>query len=232
MNSKSKKFCKSDRKSKSLAINLTSTVQHIKNKFKFLKFFKNCQLPFYPEIITKMTPFSLWSWFFNSFLIILTINQYFKVTEKHRELQALKVSNLIRKADMASLENEILEKIKKCSDNVLQSRRSMTRRATATEEIRFPEIVNNYKKINNWEQHYKNRQTAYSQMCQKFGKSDPNLFSDYKNGKIDDYNKTASFVDQKHKILYCELPKCGCTNWKNAMVEYHIYETAGGTNPR
>ena len=37
-------------------------------------------------------------------------------------------------------------------------------------------------------------------------------------------------VDEKHKILYCELPKVGCTNWKRTLLQLLHPETYGKMN--
>ena len=80
----------------------------------------------------------------------------------------------------------------------------------------LPPIVKDYSKINDFNLEWKNRLERHEKVCKLFPEKKP-IFEEWLSGGPDKQLDSYSLVDVKHKVVYCELPKCGCTNWKTTM---------------
>lgn len=77
-------------------------------------------------------------------------------------------------------------------------------------------IVEDYLAITDWKQEWKNRLHRHKKVCEKFPEKTP-IFDQWMANGPEKQRDSYSLVDVKHKVVYCELPKCGCTNWKMTM---------------
>ncbi|KAM9301645.1 carbohydrate sulfotransferase 8 [Gastrophryne carolinensis] len=65
----------------------------------------------------------------------------------------------------------------------------------------------------NWEKLYKvqwQRKKLMQDICLKYKSSSRRIITPYHVSRI--------FVEDKYKILYCEVPKAGCSNWKRVLM--------------
>ncbi|KAG8437399.1 hypothetical protein GDO86_008192 [Hymenochirus boettgeri] len=68
-------------------------------------------------------------------------------------------------------------------------------------------------KNSNWEKLYeiqKERKKLMRDICSKYKSSSRRIITPYHVSRI--------FVEDKHKLLYCEVPKAGCSNWKRVLM--------------
>ncbi|KAM4614264.1 carbohydrate sulfotransferase 8 [Discoglossus pictus] len=56
----------------------------------------------------------------------------------------------------------------------------------------------------------KERKKLMQDVCSKYKSSSRRIITPYHVSRI--------FVEDKHKILYCEVPKAGCSNWKRVLM--------------
>lgn len=87
----------------------------------------------------------------------------------------------------------------------------------------LPPIVQDYLNIQDWKQEYQNRITRHRKVCQLYPDK-PHLFDEWRNNGPHMQANTYSLYDPKHKVIYCELPKCGCTNWKMTLRRMSMLE--------
>ena len=73
----------------------------------------------------------------------------------------------------------------------------------------------------NWKSEYKSRIERLKHLCSKEYKPQPSIIDLWKNGTNPDVRFV---VDERHQILYCELPKVGCTNWKRTMLQFRVLQ--------
>ncbi|KAM4721584.1 carbohydrate sulfotransferase 8 [Rhinophrynus dorsalis] len=68
-------------------------------------------------------------------------------------------------------------------------------------------------KNGNWKKLYeiqRERKKLMQDICSKYKSSSRRIITPYHVSRI--------FVEDKHKILYCEVPKVGCSNWKRVLM--------------
>ena len=86
----------------------------------------------------------------------------------------------------------------------------------------------NYEDID-FKEEYKERLENKERVCQIM--EDEGLYNDTLLEEIDSETLAEHHlrlvVDEKHQILYCELPKVGCTNWKRTMLQLIHPDTYG-----
>lgn len=169
----------------------------------------------------------------NLTLLLCSFKQLVSMMGKFTELELLKMSIFMQKAKLSEKKGLNLVKCSRVTSPVHgQFSRLEMQKSEQGKEIpvdfskyrerqmkHFPKITKNYKTVPNWQQEYKNRQRSYKEMCKMFSRE-----SDFNLESMADYAKTTSFIDTQHKILYCELPKCGCTHWKNVMLKFSSYD--------
>lgn len=67
-----------------------------------------------------------------------------------------------------------------------------------------------------WASVQQHRRNNLKEMCNKFsGKDELGIKPHLRNQLYQD----ALLVDQKHKVVYCSVPKVACTSWKTAMAQ-------------
>ncbi|MEE6500493.1 hypothetical protein FKM82_003804 [Ascaphus truei] len=65
----------------------------------------------------------------------------------------------------------------------------------------------------NWKKLYeiqRERKKLMQDICSKYKSSSRRIITPYHVSRV--------FVEDKHKILYCEVPKAGCSNWKRVLM--------------
>jgi len=76
-----------------------------------------------------------------------------------------------------------------------------------------------------WESEYEARKIRLRQLCEtEEFKPDLSVQDSWRNGSSPDVRFV---VDENNKVLYCELPKVGCTNWKRTMLQLIQPKTFG-----
>ena len=80
----------------------------------------------------------------------------------------------------------------------------------------LPPIIKNYSEITDFQKEWKNRLERHKKVCKLYPEKKP-IFNEWLSDGPEKQLDSYSLVDIKHKVVYCELPKCGCTNWKNTI---------------
>ena len=76
-----------------------------------------------------------------------------------------------------------------------------------------------------WESEYEARKIRLRQLCEtEEFKPEFSVQDSWRNGSSPDVRFV---VDENNKVLYCELPKVGCTNWKRTMLQLIQPKTFG-----
>lgn len=76
-----------------------------------------------------------------------------------------------------------------------------------------------------WESEYEARKIRLRQLCEtEEFKPEFSIQDSWRNGSSPDVRFV---VDENNKVLYCELPKVGCTNWKRTMLQLIQPKTFG-----
>ena len=80
-----------------------------------------------------------------------------------------------------------------------------------------------------WEKIYESRKNLTRDTCQALPndhKDNTHIIEKVKSQTLGPFS-LRFVVDEKHKILYCELPKTGCTNWKKTLLKLIQPDTFG-----
>ena len=80
-----------------------------------------------------------------------------------------------------------------------------------------------------WEKIYSERKALKKRICESLPEDhqdNTHLLEKVESETLGPYN-LRFVVDEKHKILYCELPKTGCTNWKKTLLKLIQPDTFG-----
>lgn len=72
---------------------------------------------------------------------------------------------------------------------------------------------------------FEKRKIDVQNVCQQYWHQSMGTTKEIREDSVEGYNTSLStyqmqhmFVDHNHKVLYCFVPKVGCTNWKRVMM--------------
>ena len=93
----------------------------------------------------------------------------------------------------------------------------------------LPKIIQDYSKIDNFTKVYKNRMMRLQAGCQKYTQNhsfttkNPNFLDELDPNKtqiiLNEINEPRSYLSLSSKLLYCDITKCGSTNWKKTLKD-------------
>ncbi|CBY37372.1 unnamed protein product [Oikopleura dioica] len=122
-----------------------------------------------------------------------------------------------------------LKRVKSLSNKLTQQKNSIfDGSGESKENIPLETIDVEYEDID-FKKEYKERIANKDRVCQLMedeGLYNDTLFEEIDNESLAEHHLRL-VVDEKHQILYCELPKVGCTNWKRTMLQLIHPDTFG-----
>ena len=178
-------------------------------------------------------------WFANLGFLLLSILTVTKTHQKRREISKIKLEIDQKEPETTSKSCQNIQNFVDphvhdwmTSSQIINPTVKPPESPNIVEKVKnLPPIVTDYLKITDWQAEWKNRITRHRKVCQAFPEK-TSILQDWLNkGPVKSHN-SYSMIDTNHKVIYCELPKCGCTNWKMTMkTMIHMPDDKNLTNP-